>query len=170
MTKRQREKEQTMVYKTLYGNSVLYSLIYSFWLPLWYLLTLDHCVVCSLIYSFWLPLWYLLTLDHCVVCSLIYSFWLLLWYLQSFLMQCNDQKTKGKRTNNGVQNTIQYTKEWATLTPQKHVCSGRRVSNSCSDLQFLITPLVSSNSRPLCSVFFDLQFLIVVLTYLQSRW
>jgi hypothetical protein len=26
-------------------------------------------------------------------------------------MQCNGQKTKGKRTNNDVQNTMQYTKE-----------------------------------------------------------
>ena len=60
-------------------------LIYSFWLPLWYLLTFDHCIVCSyLIYSFWLPLWYLLTFNHCIVCHLIYSFWLPLWYLQHF--------------------------------------------------------------------------------------
>jgi hypothetical protein len=27
-----------------------------------------------LIYSFWLPLWYLQTFDHYIVCPLIYSF------------------------------------------------------------------------------------------------
>ena len=39
------------------------------------LVSFVHCVVCSsLIYRFWLPLWYL---GHCVVCSsLIYRFWL----------------------------------------------------------------------------------------------
>jgi hypothetical protein len=86
-----------------------------------------HCVVCpSLIYSFWLPLWYLLTIVlsvllwfmdsdypfgifwplcclsffdlrilitplvsfvHCVVCpALIYGFWLPLWYLLAFVL------------------------------------------------------------------------------------
>jgi hypothetical protein len=86
------------------------------------LVSFDHCVVCSsLIYRFWLPLWYLLTIvlsvllrytdsdypfgifwplcclfffdiqilitplvsfSHCVFCSsLIYRFWLPLWYL-----------------------------------------------------------------------------------------
>ena len=45
------------------------------------LVSFGHCVVCSsLIYWFWLPLWYLF--GHCVVCSsLIYWFWLPLWYL-----------------------------------------------------------------------------------------
>ena len=78
----------------------------------------DYCIVCSLIYVFWLPLWYLLVIvlsvlwftssdypfgifwslyclfsdlrllvttlvsfGHCIVCSLIYLFWLPLWYL-----------------------------------------------------------------------------------------
>jgi hypothetical protein len=57
-----------------------------------------HCDVClSLIYGFWLPLWYLQTLliiffypfsfGHCDVCSSSnYGFWLLLWYLQTLLM------------------------------------------------------------------------------------
>jgi hypothetical protein len=42
----------------------------------------DHCIICpSLIYGFWLPLWYLQAFDHCIICpSLIYSFWLPLWY------------------------------------------------------------------------------------------
>jgi hypothetical protein len=52
---------------------------------------LGHYVVCSsLIYGFWLPLWYLPTLlcpfGHYVVCpSLIYAFWLPLCNLQTFL-------------------------------------------------------------------------------------
>jgi hypothetical protein len=78
----------------------------------------DYCIVCSLIYVFWLPLWYLLVIvlsvlwfkssgypfgicwslyclffdlcllvthlvsfGHCIVCSLIYVFWLPIWYL-----------------------------------------------------------------------------------------
>jgi hypothetical protein len=86
------------------------------------LVSFDHCPVChSLIYGFWLPLWYLLIIvlsvilwftvsdyhfgifwslcclsfsdlrllittlvsfDHCAVChSMIYGFWLPLWYL-----------------------------------------------------------------------------------------
>ena len=138
-------------------------LIYSFWLPLWYLLAIvfsvlvrftasdylfgifwplyclslfdlqllitsfGNCIVCPcLIYSFWLPLWYLLAIvlsvlvwftasdylfgifwplyclslfdlqllitslvsfGHCVVCPcLIYSFWLPLWYLLAIVL------------------------------------------------------------------------------------
>ena len=138
-----------------FGHCVICPSIYSFWLPLWYLLVIvlsvppftasdcpfgifwplcysslllqlliaslvsfGHCVICPSIYSFWLPLWYLLVivlsvppftasdcpfgifwslcylslhlqlliaplklLGHCVICSSIYSFWLLLWYL-----------------------------------------------------------------------------------------
>jgi hypothetical protein len=41
-----------------------------------------HCVVCSLIYRFWLPLWYLLA----IVLSLIYRFWLPLWYLLAIVL------------------------------------------------------------------------------------
>ena len=66
------------------------SLIYRFWLPLWYLLALCGC---PLIFGFWLPLWYLLAIvwlsffdiqilitplvyfGHCVV--------VLLWYTDS---------------------------------------------------------------------------------------
>jgi hypothetical protein len=138
-----------------FGHCIVCSLIYVFWLPLWYLLVIvlsvlwftssdypfgifwslycmffdlrllvtplvsfGHCIVCSLIYVFWLPLWYLLVIvlsvlwftssdfpfgifwslyclffdlrllittlvsfGHCIVCSLIYVFWLPLWYL-----------------------------------------------------------------------------------------
>ena len=137
-----------------FGHCVICPSIYSFWLPLWYLLVIvlsvppftasdcpfgifwslcylslhlqlliaplisfGHCVICSSIYSFWLPLWYLLIIvlsvppftasdcpfeivwslcylslhlhlliaplvsfDHCVICPSIYSFWLPLWY------------------------------------------------------------------------------------------
>jgi hypothetical protein len=51
-------------------------------ISLWYLLTLDHCIVwSSLIYGYWLSLWYLLTLDHCIVwSSLTYCYWLSRWY------------------------------------------------------------------------------------------
>ena len=82
------------------------------------LISFGHCVICPSIYSFWLPLWYLLVIvlsvppfrasdcpfdifwslfylslhlqlliaplisfDHCVICPSIYSFWLPLWYL-----------------------------------------------------------------------------------------
>jgi hypothetical protein len=89
------------------------------------LLFFGHCIVCPLIYSFWLPLWYLLVIvlsvllwltasdypfgifwslcclsffdwqllitplvsfGHCIVCSLIYSFWLPLWYLLAIVL------------------------------------------------------------------------------------
>ena len=70
------------------------------------LVSCGHCVVClSLIYGFWLHLWYLLAivlsvllwytdsdyifgiLWHCVVCpSLIYRFWLHLWYLVAIVL------------------------------------------------------------------------------------
>ena len=62
------------------------------------LISFDHCVIRPSIYSFWLPLWYILIIvlsvppftasdcplisfDHCVICPCIYSFWLPLWYL-----------------------------------------------------------------------------------------
>ena len=138
-----------------FGHCVFCPSIYSFWLPLWYLLVIvlsvppftasdcpfdifwslcypslhlqlliaplvsfGHCVICPSIYSFWLPLWYLLVIvlsvppftasdcpfgifwslcylslhlqlliaplisfGHCVICPSIYSFWLPLWYL-----------------------------------------------------------------------------------------
>ena len=136
-----------------FGHCVICPSIYSFWLPLWYLLVIvlsvppftasdcpfdifwslcylslhlqlliaplisfGHCVICPSIYSFWLPLWYLLVIvlsvppftasdcplwyllvivlsvppfliaplisfGHCVICPSIYSFWLPLWYL-----------------------------------------------------------------------------------------
>ena len=87
------------------------------------LVSFVYCVVCPLIYVFWLPLWYLLTIvlsvlwstasdylfgifwplcclsfdlrllitslvsfDHCVVCPLIYGFWLPLWYLLAIVL------------------------------------------------------------------------------------
>ena len=138
-----------------FGHCVICPSIYSFWLPLWYLLVIvlsvppvtasdcpfaifwslcylylhlqlliapllsfGHCVIRPSIYSFWLPLWYLLVIvlsvppftasycpfqivwslcylslqlqlliaplklfGHCVFCPSSYSFWLPLWYL-----------------------------------------------------------------------------------------
>ena len=62
------------------------------------LVSVGHYIVCPLIYSFWLPLWYLLVImflsfdlqllitslvsvGHYIVCPLIYVIWLPLWYL-----------------------------------------------------------------------------------------
>ena len=58
------------------------------------LISFGHCVIRPSIYSFWLPLWYLLVIVlsvpvtsdcpfdiHCVIRSSSYSFWLPLWYL-----------------------------------------------------------------------------------------
>ena len=138
-----------------FGHCVICPSIYSFWLPLWYLLVIvlsvppvtasdcpfeivwslcflslqlqlliaplisfGHCVIRPSIYSFWLPLWYLLVIvlfvppfttsdcpfdifwslcytslhlqlliaplisfGHCVIRPCSYSFWLPLWYL-----------------------------------------------------------------------------------------
>jgi hypothetical protein len=102
----------------------LYFFDLRFWLPL---CIIGHCIVCtSFIYSFWLPLWYLLAIvlpvllwftasdypfgilwplyclyffdlrllitslvsfGHCIVCtSLIYGFWLPLWYLLAIVL------------------------------------------------------------------------------------
>ena len=77
------------------------SLIYIFWLPLWYLVAIVLSVLLWYTYSdypfdiLW-PLCFLFFFDmhilitpliscgHCVVCSsLIYIFWLPLWYLQA---------------------------------------------------------------------------------------
>jgi hypothetical protein len=137
---------------------VICSSIYSFWLPLWYLLVIvlsvspftasdcpfgilwslcylslhlqfliaplisfGHCVICLSIYSFWLPLWYLLVIvlsvppftasdcpfgifwslcylslhlqlpiaplisfGHCVICPSISTFWLPLWLTKRY--------------------------------------------------------------------------------------
>ena len=44
---------------------------YSFWLPLWYLQTVGHCIVCPSITASDYSLWYLLTCGHCIVCPSI---------------------------------------------------------------------------------------------------
>jgi hypothetical protein len=83
---------------------VLPSLIYWFWLPLWYLLAIVLSDLLRftdpdyLFGIFW-PLWCLIFFDlqifinplvsfgHCVVCpSSIYSFWLPLWYLLAIVL------------------------------------------------------------------------------------
>ena len=95
-----------------FGHCIVYlSLIYGFWVPLWYLwfmasecpfgisdLWLLSAPLVSLIYGFWVPLWYLwFTASECPfgisdlwllsapLVSLIYGFWVPLWYLQTFL-------------------------------------------------------------------------------------
>ena len=60
------------------------------------LVSSGHCIVCPpSLYSFWLPLWYLLAIvlsvlplfGHCIVCPpSIYSFWLPLWYLLAIVL------------------------------------------------------------------------------------
>ena len=83
---------------------VSFSLIYRFWLPLWYLLTIVSSALLRYTNSdypfgiFW-PLCRLLffdiqiliiplvSFDHCVVCpSLIYRFWLPLWYILTIVL------------------------------------------------------------------------------------
>ena len=66
--------------------SVLLSLIYGFWLPLWYLVAIILSVLLSLIYGFWLHLRYLMAIVLSVFLSLTYGFWLHLWYPQTFLV------------------------------------------------------------------------------------
>ena len=85
-----------------FGHCVVWSSIYRFWLPLWYLLA---TVLSVLLFTdsdypfdiFW-PLCCLIFLDlqilitplvsfgHCVVCSSIYGFWLPLWYLLAIVL------------------------------------------------------------------------------------
>jgi hypothetical protein len=110
-------------------------LIYSFWLPLWYLQTFDHYIVCpSLIYSFWLPLWYLQTVDHYIVCPSL-----------GVIRSC---KSKKDRQHNGQK-----------FEDTKGVIRSRKSKKDTFDLQLLITPLVSSNFWPFCCLsFFDLHF------------
>ena len=78
------------------GHCIVCSLIYVFWLPLWYLLVIVLSVlwftsfdypfgICWLLYCLFFDLRRLITplvsFGHCIVCSLIYVFWLPLWYL-----------------------------------------------------------------------------------------
>jgi hypothetical protein len=82
-----------------FGHCVVCPLIYVFWLPLWYLLSIvlsvlwftssDNlfgifCPLCCLSFDLRLPITSLVSFVHCVVCPLIYVFWLPLWYLQLF--------------------------------------------------------------------------------------
>ena len=80
------------------------SLIYCFWLPLWYLLAIVLCVVlwftasdytfgifwplyCLFFFDLLLLITPLVSFGHCIVCSsLIYCFWLHLWYLLAIVL------------------------------------------------------------------------------------
>jgi hypothetical protein len=135
-----------------------------------YPFTFGHCVVCpSLIYSFWLPLWYLLTIvlyvllwftasdytfgifwslccmsffdlqllitplvsfGHCVVYpSLIDSFWLPLWYLLAIVL---------------------YVLLWFTASDYPFGIFWPLCCIFLFDLQLLITPLVSFGHCVVC--------------------
>ena len=67
------------------------------------LVSFGHCIVCSVIYHFWLSLWYLVAIvlsvldlpllitllvsfGHCIVCPVIYDFWLPNWYLLAIVL------------------------------------------------------------------------------------
>ena len=80
-----------------FGHCVICSsLIYGFWLPLWYLLVIVLSVLwftgsdypfgifwslCCLFYDLQVLITHLVSFGHCVVCSMIYRFWLPIWYL-----------------------------------------------------------------------------------------
>ena len=79
-----------------FGHYVVCPLIYSFWLPLWYLLVIIFFVLwftysdylfgffwslCCLSFNLQLLITSLVSFGHYVVCPLIYRFWLPLWYL-----------------------------------------------------------------------------------------
>ena len=78
-------------------------LIYSFWLPLWYLLAIVLSVLvwftasdylfgifwplyCLSLFDLQLLITSLVSFGHCIVCPLIYSFWLPLWYLLAIVL------------------------------------------------------------------------------------
>jgi hypothetical protein len=80
---------------------VVCPLTYSFWLPLWYLLTIMlfvlwltdsdyHCgiywLLCCLCFDLHLLITSLVSFDYYVVCLLTYSFWLPLWYLLTIML------------------------------------------------------------------------------------
>ena len=79
-----------------FGHYVVCPLIYSFWLPLWYLLVIILFVLwftysdylfgffwslCCLSFNLQILITSLVSFGHYVVCPLIYRFWLPLWYL-----------------------------------------------------------------------------------------
>ena len=94
-----------LIYDSDFHFGIFWSLrclIYGFWLPLWYLFVIGHCVVwytdsdfsfgifwslCCLIYRFWFPLWYLLVIvfsDIQILISPLLSFGhCVVWYTDS---------------------------------------------------------------------------------------
>ena len=137
------------------------SLIYVFWLPLWYLFAIVLSVLLWFTssdypFSIFLPLCCLSFFDlrllitplvsfcHCVVCpSLIYVFWLPLWYLFAIVLSV----------------LLWFTSSDCSFGNFLPLCC-----LSFFDLRLLITPLVFSNFLPLCCLsFFDLRLLIIPL-------
>ena len=116
------------------------SLIYSFWLPLWYLLAIVLYVLlwftasdytfgifwplcCMSFFDLQLLITPLVSFSHCVVCpSSIYSFWLPLWYLLAIVL---------------------YVLFWFTASDYPFGIFWPLCCLSFFDLWILITPLVS---------------------------
>jgi hypothetical protein len=79
-----------------FAHCIVWSLCYSFWLTLWYLLPIalsglrfmasDYpfdifCPLHCLVFVLWLLITHLVSFAHCIVWSSCYGFWLTLWYL-----------------------------------------------------------------------------------------
>jgi hypothetical protein len=117
------------------------SLIYRFWLPLWYLLVI---VLSVLLYRFWLPLWYLVAIV--LSPSLIYRFWFPLWYLLVIVLSVL---------------------LWFTDSGYPFGIFWSLCCLSFFDLQILVTPLVSFGHCVFCPSLIDrfwlsLWYLVVI--------
>jgi hypothetical protein len=126
---------------------VCQSLIYSFWLHLWYLQALVLSVslwftisnypfgifkllFCLSIFDLWLLITPLVSSSYSIVCqSLIYSFWLPLWYHQALVLSVS---------------LLVVASDYPFGIFKLFFCL------SVFDLQFLITPFVSSSSCFVC--------------------
>ena len=148
------------------------SSIYWFWLPLWYLLTIELCVLRRFTDSdypsgiFW-PLYCLFFVDlliliiplvsfgHCIVCSLsIYWFWLPLWYLLAIVL-CVLRRFTDSDYPSGI------------FWPLNCVFF--------VDLLILITPLVSFShcivcSSSICWFWLSLWYLLAIVLYVLRRF
>jgi hypothetical protein len=82
-----------------------------------------HSIACPLIYSFWLPLWYLQTFLASIFSFLCSKDWgkkslkISKGLLETVSQRTDNTVTKRKRTNNDLQNTTQKTKDfWFTAS------------------------------------------------------
>jgi hypothetical protein len=130
-----------------FGHYIIWPLIYSFWLPLWYLLAiiLSDLWFTASDYSFGIfwPLYYLafdlrllitplVSFGHYIVCPLIYGFWLPLWYLLAIILSAL----------------------WFTASDYPFGIFWPLYCLSF-DLQLLITPLVSSGHYSVCPLIYS---------------